>query len=90
VTKYLVEISDDLLIEIRSGREMLPDGFRVGEVLGTGGITGLGTSMVEVEDDGAPPELEGKLVSPTFQAHYAEDNAVERVEIVSREIVPPR
>jgi hypothetical protein len=90
VTKYLVEISDDLLIEIRSGREMLPDGFRVGEVLRTTGITGHGSSVVEVEDDGAPPELEGKLLCPTFRAHYAEDNSVERVEITSREIVPPR
>jgi hypothetical protein len=82
VTKYLVEIADELLIQIRAGVAPLPDGFRVGEVLRTTGITGLGTSVVEVEDDGAPPELEGKLVSPTFRERRI-------VEIVSREIVAP-
>jgi hypothetical protein len=90
VTKYRIEIFDGLLNEIHRGETPMPDGFRIGAVLRTQGITGLGTSIVEVEDDGAPPELEGKLVSPTFQAHYAEDNSVERVEIVSREIVTPR
>ncbi len=88
-------ISAELLDEIERDRSKLPEGFRVGGVVGQpGGRVGESASWtsyyVSVEDDDAPAELEGKLVEPAFQAHYDGDSRWVRTTVVSRVAVDDR
>jgi hypothetical protein len=62
VTRYRIPVAGELLrfLALPRGMRLVligePDRYRV--------------HLVEVEDDDAPPELEGKTVAPTFTKNY--------------------
>ncbi len=91
MTQYQMLISAELLDEIERDDSRLPEGFRIGRVVAQpGGRVGEPASWtsyyVTVEDDDAPPELEGLLVEPVFQAHDDDGSRWVRTTVVSRSV----
>jgi hypothetical protein len=79
MTRYYTEVSRELLAQPMT----LPEGFRIiGEHLDVINPRDIWTAVMEVEDDGAPPELEGKLVEVTLQQH-----ADDTVTVLERNVV---
>jgi hypothetical protein len=74
MTRYRTLVSDDLMAAIEADDRQLPAGFRlVGRVDYTPtnldralGWPPAGMQLVEFDDDDAPPELAGHVVTPTF------------------------
>jgi hypothetical protein len=83
---YYVEISRALLLQTGGLPEV--KGFRlVEEVVERGAYRPRpDVALWKVEDDGAPPWLEGRLVTPTFRQHYGTDGEPTKVAVLSREI----
>ena len=78
---YRVPVADPLLLE----RDAWPpvDGFRLVSVDGPW-LSHPDVTICTFEDDGAPPDLEGKLVEPVFQRN----DETGTVTIISRAVVP--
>lgn len=87
MTRYLTVVDDGLLPQLRSG-EGLPSGFRLVAEVGKLAPPHHGATLAEFEDDGAPAELEGRVVTPTFQAHYGNGvtSVPTRTTITAREV----
>lgn len=98
MTTYLVDISDLMVEQIEDGVVRLPEDWRLLEKVSslppafsdgdsdapyTEGVYGM--ARWRVEDGSAPTDLEGKLVDPSFQAHYV-DGEQTRVTVVSRRV----
>jgi hypothetical protein len=80
VIRYYTEMSRELLARPMT----LPDGFRIiGEHLDVINPRYIWTAVMEVEDDGAPPELAGKLVEVILRWH-----ADDTVTVLERTVVP--
>lgn len=77
MTRYYTLVSDELL---DAARWDTVDGFRFIEA----GMSANGSSVVLFEDDGAPSMLEGKTVTPTFEARYDPDTGEKRVVVKER------
>lgn len=96
MTTYLVDISDLLIEQIQGGVVTLPEDWRILEKVSSlppafsdddsdapdiEGVYAMG--RWRVEDGSAPSDLEGKLVDPSFQRHYADDQLT-RVVVTER------
>lgn len=68
MTSYFTAVSNELLADFRT--DLMPDGFRLKREVGRILSPHAGMTLVEFEDDEAPPELDGRTVTPTFQSHY--------------------
>lgn len=84
MTLYFTAVSDELLPELHSS-ELLPSGWRLKREVGPILSPHQGMTLVEVEDDDAPPELAGRTVTPVFQSHYY-DGLPTRTTIQSRDL----
>lgn len=70
MTRYFVEVD----VELNVPALRVPEGFRFCSIV----ERGRHADWWSVEDDGAPPELEGQLVVPVFQV--TDDEAVKIVD----------
>ena len=87
MTRYYVDISPDLINDIirLEGAISMPDGFRLIERYGPR------FKHIErwlVEDEYAPEELEGFLISPVFQKNLIDGGPEYTVTVSAREIMP--
>jgi hypothetical protein len=87
MTQYKILMADSVLAAVVDGVGVLPPGFRLRNVMSGYQRSGPVTWLVEVEDDDAPPEMEGCLVEPTMQASYDEEGNVASTRIVSRTVL---
>lgn len=89
MTTYEVLMSTELLDQLRRDSSRLPAGFRIGEVTAQAALHGeppsFRTCFVRVEDDDAPAELEGQLVTLTFRDECDDGRRV-RTVILDRRI----
>ena len=85
MTTYFTAAANDLLPALRSGENM-PAALRlkreVGPILSPFG----GMTLVEFEDDDAPPELAGRTVTPSIQAHYDDEGKLTHTTVMSRDL----
>lgn len=87
MTTYLTAVSNDLLPDLRSG-ERMPATLRLRREVGPILQPGAGMTLVEFEDDDAPAELAGRVVTPTIQAHYNDDGEFTHTTVLSRDLDP--
>jgi hypothetical protein len=70
--RYEMLVADELLPELADASNPgRPEGFRVLPLAAPQpGPPAVGRTVVQVEDDNAPPWTEGKLITPTFTTVY--------------------
>lgn len=83
MTRYFTKVSDEVLDVIRDP-DNLPRGLRL---LGEIERAQPGWTLVEFEDDDAPPEMEGAEVEPTISVEHYKDGASRRLWISARTVV---
>lgn len=87
MTQYKILMAASVLADVVKGVGQLPAGFRLLGMATQYEQHGPCSYLVEVEDDEAPPELEGCLVNPVMQASYDEDGNVASTRIIGRTVL---
>lgn len=86
MTLYFTAVSNELLPALRSGENM-PACLRVKREVGPILAPDPGAwTLVEFEDDEAPPELAGRTVTPTIQATFADHGEMTHTTVMSRDL----
>jgi hypothetical protein len=82
---YFTAVSNELLTDLRSGGQ-LPAVLRLKREVGPIVSQYGGMTLVEFEDDEAPPELAGRTVTPTILSHYDEQGVQTHTTITRRDL----
>jgi hypothetical protein len=83
---YFTAVSNELLSDLRSGGQ-LPAVLRLKREVGPiVSQYGEGMTLVEFEDDEAPPELAGRTVTPTILSYYDEQGVQTHTAVTRRDL----